>query len=150
MTTPVQSELKLPRLHRRDALGDLSLAVHLLGWDASTVMEMVESGELMWVWNVASKADSARAEWRFWIGELIALAAVRSQRIDTVVDCVIGKREVTELSVFSTKEILRVSRQQVHRLIETGQLTGRISNHVGWVPRARLVEFLKTRWNGSL
>lgn len=150
MTLLAQPELRLPRLHRRDALGDISLAVHILGWDQSTIMEMVQSGGLLWTWNVASDLGGARAEWRFWIGELVAPDTQRTQKLDQVVECVVGKREMVDLSVFSVKELLRVSRQQVHRLIETNQIAGRISNHVGWVPRASLVGFLKNRWTGNL
>lgn len=150
MPTAPQLNLKLPRQHRRDTLGDMSVAMHITGWDSATITDYMVSGDLLWVWNVASDTNASRAEWRFWIGELMAPAVQRDKELVAVVNCVIGKSEMRELSVFSVHEILRVSRQQVHRLIETGELDGHVARHVGWVTRASLVEFLKRRWVGNI
>lgn len=111
-----------------------------------TIVEMAECGDLLWVFDLASKG-STRAERRYWLGELLAkkagLPVTTSQ--DEALRCIIGHELAKDLRTETVADILQSQRQTVHEWLADGQLTGCTAAGRAYVHRASLVKFLAAR-----
>jgi hypothetical protein len=119
------------------------------GISADKVNELVESGGLLWVFNLGlSKSQKPIRTLRFWAQEIIEPAGVTGLRLDEV----IAKILPTSRQAFSGSEIgqiFMVSRPTVKRL--GAELQGKISNkRVLTVERKPLADFLRRRWVGDV
>jgi len=124
----------------RPVLVPLSVAATILEVEPESVREMVESGRLRWVWNVASTAS--RAELRFWLAELLGrglAGAPGSQVIERVVGYPFEKR----LRCRTVCNLLYIARPHLQRL--TGELPISLEGGLCWISRADVVRFLERR-----
>lgn len=142
-----QGELRLRRPFR-PVLVDMNAAIRELGYHVDVVNDMVHSGELLWVFDVRSPG-SVKRELRFWLGELLAPAVQRGKSIDDVTRAIVGHERFPELRGTTVEEILFLRKQSIPDLCVSGGLTSRVGNHVRWITRNSLVEFLRRRWVGA-
>jgi hypothetical protein len=120
-----------------------------LGVDAETILARIDAGEYRWVFDVSAvrsrRFHSSKhvRELRVWAKEIIAPEATSSLSQADAVTQIIGKRERyygTEIA-----QLLLVSRPQIFRLNEGGELDGEIVSGKLWVKRASLEDFLTRR-----
>lgn len=148
-----QRELRLRR-QVRPVLVDMNRAIEATGYAPEAVLEMVDLGELRWVWDVSLPRSTQRngathrRELRFWLGELLMPGERANLGLLLVIDMIIGREAVEDLRAVTVGDILMIRRQQVQRLVRTGELRGRRDGHPCWVTRNSLVEFLSKRWVG--
>jgi hypothetical protein len=134
----------LPAVDYRPVLVPTYVAMATLGVPAEQVWEMVDCGELRWVWDV-SVAEDRRRELRFWLSELMAPQLARAYATEHVVDRVVGHALSPELRAVTVGRILYVSRATVLRLVRAEQIDGRLMGHTQWVHRGSLKHFLSRR-----
>lgn len=142
-----QTLLRLNRTYRPVLVG-IDQAMSTLGYDCAVVLDMVDAGELLWVFDVAC-VGAGRRELRFWLGELMAPAFQRSATLDVVLNCVVGHELLPDIRNQTVSHILGVRHTTVHRLWKSGELAGVLSNRTLWIHRAGLVAFLRARWVGN-
>lgn len=130
----------------RPVLVPTNCVIERLGIDVDSVHAMVDSGRLLWVFNVST--NPASRSLRFWLGELLAPELQRSLPVETVIQCIVGHELFPDLSTYTVEQILFVRRQIVFDLHVSGELRGRIDGHVRWTTRESLVSFLSRRWLG--
>lgn len=126
----------------RPALVPLPRAMEALRVRQETILEWIEAGTLLWVWDIALPAGTRRAL-RFWLAELLGGAVQRlstAQAIERIIGC-----SAPELSSYQVEQILFVRRSSVHRAIELGELEGRVVKGKAMITRASLVRFLESR-----
>jgi hypothetical protein len=125
----------------------MAVAMQVLSLDTESIHEMVDTGELRWVWDVSScpPVDAGRRELRFWMGELLAPGIQSSAAVGTVVACVIGHPTETRLRGHTVCQVLAVARPHLLRLAVTGELRGEVAHRVRWVDRPSLEAFLGRR-----
>lgn len=146
MSRTTQLRLFALRREYRPVLLDVNGAMYTLRQEQATVLEMVDTGELRWVFDVASNADgSTRRELRFWLGELLAQDAQVDRTVQEVVAAVVGHELVPQLRGHTVCNLLRVARPHLRRLAVTGELRGDVTGRVRWVERPSLCEFLERR-----
>ena len=134
------------RREYRPVLLDVSGAMYTLRLEQATVLEMVDTGELRWVFDVATRAPGAtRRELRFWLGELLAPGAHTDKSARDVVEAVVGHEVSPELRSHTVCNLLRVARPHLRRLAVTGELRGDVNGRVRWIERASLCQFLERR-----
>lgn len=139
----------------RPVLVDVDETASRLGYSWQSVLGMVDSGELLWVWDVSlvrsASSRHRRRELRFWMGEVLAPGLHRDRSIEEVIGWVIGRdpaiRELRSVGVGNT---LRLRAQQMKGLVEAGELVGRMGGHTRWIERGSLEGFLKRRWVGGV
>lgn len=150
--------LPLGPTHRplRPVLVPLSDTTTLLKLRHEAVLDMVDCGELRWVWNIA-RAGASRAEYRFWLGEIFArigaapLTMPAVPTLDVVIRCVIGRdKSVPHLHSESVADLLGTRRQVVHAWLATGELAGPAVGRKQYVTRASLEAFLTRRIAGAM
>jgi hypothetical protein len=130
-------------ISQRTVLVTVDMVRAALGVDADSVTAKVDAGELRWVWDVSCGTGAVR-ELRFWAKEIIAPEFTRAQSLPQVVAEVLGKERLrwrgTEIA-----HLLLVSRPQIFRLHEAGDLAGEIVGGTLYVTRAVLEKFLIKR-----
>lgn len=126
----------------RPVLVPLPVAMHVLGLEAASIYEMVEDGELRWVWDVASAPP--RRQLRFWMGELL-WPDKNDQELEDVIQKVIGHPFEKKFHARTVCNLLFIARPHLLRLSVTGDLPARKESHVLWVTRADLEKFLRSR-----
>ena len=147
----VQREFRLPRPYR-PVLVQVEGAMAHLGVAREDVLGMIDTGELRWVWNVATAGE--RRELRFWLGDAGAPGELRDRTLrhltwEEAIRRLVGREQLAELRSVTVADLLGVHRQQMFRLLRTGAVTGRTTGGVSWIHRASLVTFLATRWLGE-
>jgi hypothetical protein len=140
-----QGELPLRRSFR-PVLVDVNRAMECLSYGIEVVNQLVDTGELKWVFDVGSGAG--RRELRFWLGELLLPEAQREKPLTEVLNAIAGHSTMSELRASTVGDILLLRRPSVWRFVVTGELNGRQAGHVQWINRAALVSFLGRRWIG--
>jgi hypothetical protein len=125
-------------------LVDMSVAMQQLRLESSTIMEMIESGALLWVWDLSAK-DSIRPEIRFWFGELLQPKLCRRRSLGAVLEMVVGHGTQHNLRASTVSNILLITRQTVHNLCDSGALRGHLEDHTLWIQRQSLIDFLRAR-----
>jgi hypothetical protein len=141
----IQRPLNLP-VSERTVLVDVNMVRAARGVDADTVTAWVDSGELVWVWNVSTNPGGEIRELRFWAGEIICQDKVRALSLNHVVNALLPAREWfrgTEVS-----HLLLVSRPTVWFL--RTELKAVLIGHTLKVKRMELVAFFKRRWVGQV
>jgi hypothetical protein len=139
----------------RPVLVDVDVVTCQLGLSLRSVLAMVDTGELRWVWDVSlargdGRGAARRRELRFWLGEVLAPAVQRGLSLDDAIRCVVGREAFGELRSRTVGEILRLRDQQMQHLMEAGELVGHVVRHSRMITRSSLVEFLRRRWVASL
>lgn len=142
-----QRELPLRRSFR-PVLVDINRAMECLGYGTEVVLDMVDTGEVRWVWDVGA-GHGSRRELRFWLGELLAPMIQRERPLTEVLGFIIGHDLSTELRAATVGDILLLRRPSVWRLVVTGELKGRQVGHVQWIARDSFRKFLEARWIGN-
>ena len=117
------------------------------GISADKVNELVESGELLWVFNVAqAHGGNHPRNLRFWLPEIVDARAVSQLSLDTVISKILPPGR----SAINGAEIGRwflVSRPTVKHIGE--KLGGAVKNQLLHVGRDALVRWLRQRWIGG-
>lgn len=142
------TQLRLFALRRpyRPVLVSAGTAMQVLGQEHTTVMEMVDTGELRWVFDVATGSEcQKRRELRFWLGELLAPAAHADKSVGDVVTAVVGHELSPQLRGHTVCNLLRIARPHLKRLVVTGELGGDVTGRVRWIERTSLCDFLQRR-----
>ena len=127
------------------ALVPVDAAGAAAGFHVERAIEMVESGEWPWAFDVSSGMGEVR-ELRVWIGSIQTSSEFRvpSSDLDSVIDAVIGTEDAEVRGAYLETR-WRISDQTIRRLLNNGLLKGRISGHARWIDRASLVAFLQRR-----
>jgi hypothetical protein len=123
----------------------MPVAMHILEQEQESIFEMVDTGELRWVWDVSSRPGAARRELRFWLGELMAPGLNGALPVDDVIERVVGHPTEPRLRGTTVCRILEVARPHMMRLLGTGYLKGECVRSVWWVEKASLTDFLRVR-----
>lgn len=129
-------------------LVDKSICRHVLRLGDEEVMEMVDTGELRWVFDVAS--GDARRVLRFWFGEVLRPRTHDHRTLAEVVEMIAGHKTEAWLRTGTVMRTLWLHRQNVHDLIEAEELRAEKRKQTMWVERASLLDFLQRRWQGRL
>jgi hypothetical protein len=141
----------------RPVLIDVDEAASRLGYHYRSVLDLVDSGGIQWVWDVSltrstnhePRTRNHRRELRFWLGEIVAPAVQRALTIDQVITFVVQREALPELRSVTVGGILRLRDQQMKSLVDAGELAGRIDRHSRWIERESVVQFLRSRWLGA-
>lgn len=120
----------------------------LRGISSEAVQDLVESGQLRFVWNVTARPRAREiSELRFWLQETIAPIPFTVGLRDAV-QAILGARRTcwrgTEIA-----QMMMVSRPCIHRLRKSRALPGKIKGSTLWVQRSELQRFLNIRWLGK-
>lgn len=117
------------------------------GISIARVKELVESGELLWVWNIGRQTgETGNRTLRFWVPEILDAPAVAALELDAVIDRILPPSRHN----FNGSELCQwflISRQTVQRIGRA--LGGVVSNRLLYVERPALAGFLRTRWIGA-
>lgn len=130
------------RLSARAALVTADTACAALGVDTETVTSMVDTGDLIWVWDVSARQRDIR-ELRFWTAEL-ADRSVSSLSVQAAITAIIPAHR-DRLRAAETAMLLRISDPHLHRLVQLDHLTGPRIGHTQWITTASLTHFLRQR-----
>ena len=117
-------------------------ACAVLGVDSEALACMVETGDLVWVWDVSARQKAIR-ELRFWTQELIDPTTARKPYSEFIGTILPPNRERFRSS--EVAQTLRISDPHLLRLIKLGELTGTIVGHTRWITRRSFADFLKNR-----
>ena len=134
----------------RPVLVDLNCACLTLQLRGESVLELVDSGGLLWVWDLARKG-SYRRELRFWLGELLTRSTHQPfphLAPAEAIAKVVGHPYDLQLSTRTVADTLQSTRRMVHDWLDARELTGapgRATDPRQYVLRASLVEFLTRR-----
>ena len=130
-------------INQRTVLVTVDMVRAALGVDADSVQARVEAGEFRWVWNVSAGQGDVR-ELRFWAREIIAPETTKHLTVAMALNLILGLERLhwrgTEIA-----HLLLVSRPQIFRLHESGELPGEIVGRTLRVTRAAVVHFLTQR-----
>ena len=130
-------------INQRTVLVTVDMVRAALGVDADSVQARVEAGEYRWVWNVSAGRGDVR-ELRFWAREIIAPETTKHLTVAMALNLILGLERLhwrgTEIA-----HLLLVSRPQIFRLHESGELPGEIVGRTLRVTRAAVVHFLTQR-----
>lgn len=136
-------------LSARPVLVDLNCSALVLRLRPEAVLEMVDTGDLYWVFDLARKG-AHRRELRFWLGEMMRrrdgmLREPLSQ--SEAVQRIVGHPTETHLSTRTVGETLQTTRTVVHLWLDAGELSGPTLRKGArqQVNRSSLVDFLKRR-----
>lgn len=133
----------------RPVLVDLNRAMEATGKRREAVLDMVDSGELLWVWDMSADYRGDRRVLRFWLREMTDQIS-RTLSLAEVVSVIVGHAYAPALRRVTVSEMLMLRRCQVLRFVRLGALRRRPDRHPGWVERDSLIECLKQRWVGSV
>lgn len=130
-------------INQRTVLVTVDMLRAVLGVDADSINARVDAGEFRWVWNVSAGTGDVR-ELRFWAREIIAPEQCAKLSLPLALNLILGQERLhwrgTEIA-----HLLLVSRPQIFRLHEAGELPGEIVGHTLRVTRSALVNFLTHR-----
>ena len=133
-------------LSARAALVTVDTACSVLGVDSESISAMVDSGELIWVWDVSARQNTIR-ELRIWSTELADRTAARRPEREVLSAILPTRRD--QFRAAEVAMTLRVSDPHLLRLIRLGTLSGPAIGHTQWITRASLSAFLTTRLVGK-
>lgn len=145
--------LSLGQTHRplRPVLVPLPVVMETLKLRREAVAELVECGELRWVWDI-SRENACRVEHRYWLGEIFRrvgaapLTGPSQLTLADVVEHVIGRAQTVPLiHSESVADIIWTTRTQVHTWLARKELEGHIVSKRQFVTRASLTAFLTRR-----
>jgi len=136
-------------LSQRTVLVTMETVRAVLGLDAETITQRVDSGELRWVFDVSAVTAEAQGsglrELRFWSKELIAPEFCRGVTPDQAADQIVGMTTREWLRSGEVAHILLVSDPHVGRLWQRGFLSGEITGRSLKLRRASLITWLQSR-----
>lgn len=130
-------------ISQRTVLVTLDMVRAVRGVDADTITAQVDAGELRWVWDV-STGEGAIRELRFWAKEIIAPEFCAGLKATKAVAEILGSDRARWRGV-EIAQLLLVSRPQIFRLHESGELRGAVVSGTLYVDRAALEKFLARR-----
>jgi hypothetical protein len=117
------------------------------GININQVNELVESGKLLWVFNVGRQAgETHNRNLRFWLPEILDSSEVADLKLENVIQKILPLNRQN----FNGSELCQwflISRQTVHRLGQ--KIGGVVKNRVLRVERNQLADYLSERWIGA-
>jgi len=144
-TLPFEPE---PAHRCRPVLVTAAQAAIVLKLKPEPLLEMVECGDFIWVFDLA-RPGAKRRELRFWVGELLRRQAGLLPEHRTPVQAVeqiVGHETVATLRTGTVAEILWTTRTVVHAWLAAKELDGPDpASHQQTVWRSSLVHFLLRR-----
>jgi hypothetical protein len=145
-TTPIQS-IHTHRVYR-PVLVPIERAMEALCIPHEAVLEAVEAGELLWVWDIAQARS--RRELRFWLGELLMPGGRnRDMGLYHVLRCLDPGDLEFQLHPLAVADILAVRATTVYRYIRSGLIEAVSTDSGLRIPRYALYRFLTDRWIGG-
>jgi len=130
-------------ISQRTVLVNVEALRAALGVDADTIYAKVDCGEFRWVWDVSNGGGDVR-ELRFWVRELTAPETVAALDLPEVIASVLGTERQRWQGV-ELAQLFLISRPQVKRLHDAGELPGDIVSGKLWVKRSAVEKFLNAR-----
>jgi hypothetical protein len=128
-------------LSQRTVLVPTDVVRAVLGVDTEAVVEKVDAGELMWVFNVSAKSNIR--ELRFWVRELQSPECGRLSS-EEAVQRILGDRRQRWCGT-QIQQLLMISRPSVMRWHRAGDLPGEKVGRTFWTTRTALEQFLTSR-----
>lgn len=142
----MQGELNL-RISHRTPLVPIAVARIHFGMTAEQVLWKIETGELLWVWDIAvHQLGEPVSSHRIWLRELFG--PVPGLNLDQALASILG-RERTRFTRMEITHLFCCSRPTVRLMVETRELAPDPADPVHFVTRASLEGFLRRRWLGS-
>lgn len=135
-----QPTLNLP-INRRALLLTVDTVAASRGVTPETVYEDVDSGRLLWVWNVAANPNGTIRDLRFFAQEVIAPEFAKRQTLAQVIKLLVPQREW--LRNWELEHLLAVRRPTLVALRE--ELRAVVADGAVRIPRAALVNFFQRR-----
>ncbi len=142
-------------LRQRHALLPDRAAAYVLGVTRETVVLWAQEGTLCFVYDLGA-SDAARAEFRFWLGELLRVKDGLPRPSATpreAAEQITGYPAEQWLRSETVARVLNTGRRMVHTWLERGELAGeRASKADGRarVERASVIYFLLRRQVGGV
>lgn len=133
-------------LSQRTVLVPVETVRAALGVDAETIYARIETGEIMWAWDIAvhtGRVNGVR-EIRIWARDFVAPGTTQSLDSAAVVNAVIGT-ERDRLRAVEVAQLFIASRPHIDRLVTAGALCGPLVGHTQWITRESLERFLHSR-----
>ncbi len=122
-----------------------------LGVDAETIYAKVDSGEFRWVWDVSAAGEGREArgdgrirELRFLVREVTSPDSLAGFDLAGVLQLMLGSERQRWQGV-ELAQMLLISRPQVKRLSDAGDLAGDVVSGKLWVKRSVVEKFLNAR-----
>ena len=139
----------IPHIHThrvyRPVLVPIERAMEALCLPYEAVVEAVEAGAILWVWDIAQARS--RRELRFWLGELL-MPGNRSMELFQVLRCLDPGDPEFPLHPLAVADLLAVRATTVYRFIRTGTIEAVSADSGLRIPRYALHRFLTDRWIG--
>ena len=131
----------------RTVLIDLNTVRATRGISTRKVNALVESGALLWVFNMGRmNTEKPILELRFWLPEIIDAEAVIHLKISEVIQKILPESR-QKISGSEIGQWFLVSRPTVQRIgLETG---GVVKDRILHVKRPALEDYLRKRWLGA-
>lgn len=134
-------------LHPRTALVPVETARAVLGCEAEGVWARIESGELLYAFNISAVSAGNKArEVRLWVGEL--MGRPRRPGLEQALEEILGTFRA-QYRAHEVWQMLLCSRPHLRRLLHAGELGGPRKGAVQYITRASLADFLRRRWLGN-
>jgi excisionase family DNA binding protein len=149
MTTATSPIPAIPSTHRvyRPVLVPIERAMEALYLPYEAVVEAVEAGALLWVWDIAQ--TRSRRELRFWLGELLMPRHHRDMELPQVLRLLDPGDPEFPLHPLAVADILAIRVTTVYRFIRTGTIEAVSTDSGLRIPRYALHRFLTDRWIGG-
>ena len=135
-----QPTLNLP-INRRALLLTVDTVAASRGVTPESVYEDVDSGRLLWVWNVAADFSGPKRELRFFAQEVIAPEFARQQKLNDVIKLLVPQREW--LRNWELEHLLAVRRPTLLALRD--ELRAQVVDNCVRIHRNALVSFFMRR-----
>lgn len=143
---PTSQPLLTLRVAARTVFVGIDAARASLGLDAESVVALVESGELLWTFDIGLGAD--RRELRFWARQLIEISAgsdsTKDWTLSRVIQSILGGHDHISRGEIERQWVC--SSQHIGRLIQSKDLDLILPKKIS---RTSLERFLSLRWCGN-
>lgn len=123
----------------------IEAVVGVTGLPARRILELVDCGDYLWVWNV-SNAAGGRRELRFWSPEINDPAATGHLSLDEVLARVLPQKRPA-IRQWELEGLLQMQTATLITLRD--ELEAREENGRVYIPRPALEKFFRARWCGQ-
>ena len=125
----------------------------LSGLPVSQVYDKVETGDIMWVWNVSSGRTYKR-ELRFWSREINDPASVARMTLDDVIPLLLPDRthvpgQRAGLLNWEFRHLMRLSKASLSEIRKELNLKNPGRGRNLFIARGTIEQFLRRRWMGN-
>lgn len=129
----------------RVTLVEINTVRALLGLTSDGVRDLVDSGGLLWVWDLTSRDEAGRRALRFLYREVAYPEGCRSMSEDEAIAAAIGAHGFPQVSISTLEFRWLLSRQQIERLLRADELTSVAGERARMIPVRSAAALLKRR-----